>query len=30
MGGEVGEVEEVTGVDQTQDLTLDLRVWSVL
>jgi hypothetical protein len=29
-GGEVGEVEEVTRVDQTQDLTQDLRVWSVL
>jgi hypothetical protein len=29
-GGEVGEVEEVTGDDRTQDLTLDLRIQSVL
>ena len=29
-GGEVGEVEEVTGADQTHDLTLDLCVWLVV
>ena len=29
-GGDVSEVEEVTGADRTQDWTLDLRVRSVL